>query len=376
MPQSFPARLMIGASEHSADLLYATRMFVPDPFVWLQTGRKTLGVFSALEVDRARGQARLDEVMEQSQVEALLKRPPAAAAGRFLHSIAALLRSRRIRTVEVPYWTEAGLVEFLRSEKIRVEIVDGPFFPGREIKTEEEVRAIIRGQRQAEAGMARAFEVLRACSEGNRRLLRWNGRALTSEILRGEIDAAVVRAGGIPGHTIVAGGLQGCDPHERGHGPLRAHEALILDIFPRDQSSGYFGDLTRTVVKGRASEALRRQYATVLAGQKKALRAIKAGVDGAKLHQSVKDFFTSEGYPTEQREGRWVGFFHGTGHSLGLEIHEPPRFAAGKFKAGHVMTVEPGLYYPETGGVRIEDLVTVTRTGHRNLTRTPKFLEI
>jgi Xaa-Pro aminopeptidase len=107
-----------------------------------------------------------------------------------------------------------------------------------------------------------------------------------------------------------------------------------------------------------------------------ALRAMKPGVDGAKLHAAVKDFFTAKGYPTELREGRWVGFFHGTGHSLGLEIHEPPRFAAGKFKVGQVMTVEPGIYDPAVGGVRIEDLVVLVPGGIRNLTRCPKFLEL
>ena len=367
---------MVGASEHCADLLYATRLFVPDPFIWLQTGRRTVGVFSTLEVDRARTQARVDEVVEQSLLEARLKRTPPGAGERFYLAVETLLRTRRIRAVEVPAWTEAGLVDFLRREKITVRVAQESFFPGRGIKTAEEVRWITRGQRQAEAGMERAFEVLRASAAGPRRVLRWGGKVLTSEILRGEIDAAVVRAGGLPARTIVAGGIQGCDPHEVGHGPLRADEAIILDIFPRDQASGYFGDLTRTVVKGRASEGLRRQYSTVLEGQKRALKKMKAGTDGAKLHAEVKDFFTASGYPTEQRDGRWVGFFHGTGHSLGLEIHEPPRFAAGRLKAGQAMTVEPGLYYPETGGVRIEDLVMVTRTGVRNLTRTAKFLEL
>lgn len=376
MPKISPARLMVGASEHCADLLYATGLFVPDPFIWLQAGRRTVGVFSTLEVDRARAQARVGEVVEQSLLETRLKRTPAGAVERFYLVVEALLRTRHIRTVEVPAWTEAGLVDFLRREKIAVRVVQESFFPGRGFKTAEEVRWITRGQRQAEAGMERSFEVLRAAATGPRRVLRWGGKTLTSEILRGEIDAAVVRAGGLPARTIVAGGIQGCDPHESGHGPLRADEAIILDIFPRDQASGYFGDLTRTVVKGRASEALRKQYDTVLAGQLKTLKAMKAGADGARLHEAVKDFFTASGYPTEQRNGRWVGFFHGTGHSLGLEIHEPPRFAAGRLKAGQAMTVEPGLYYPETGGVRIEDLVIVTRTGVKNLTRTAKFLEL
>jgi Xaa-Pro aminopeptidase len=374
--RSSQARLMVGASEHCADLLYATGMFVPDPFVWLEISGRSCAVFSALEVDRARSQARVDEVIDQSEMEKHLKREPTDAAERFLLALEALLRRRRVRRLAVPDWTPAGVVEFLRAEGVRVEVSREPFFPEREIKTKEEIAAITRGQRQAEAGMARAFEVLRAAKPGRGKRLRWADRPLTSERLRGEIDAAVVRAGGLPARTIVAGGLQACDPHECGHGPLRADEAIILDIFPRDQASGYYGDLTRTVVKGRASEALRRQYLTVKAGQAMALRAMKPGVDGAKLHAAVKDFFTAKGYPTELREGRWVGFFHGTGHSLGLEIHEPPRFAAGKFKVGQVMTVEPGIYDPAVGGVRIEDLVVLVPGGIRNLTRCPKFLEL
>jgi Xaa-Pro aminopeptidase len=351
-------------------------MFVPDPFVWLEISGRSCAMFSALEVDRARSQARVDEVIDQSEMEKHLKRQPSDAAERFLLALEALLRRRRVRRLAVPDWTPAGVVEFLRAEGVRVEVSREPFFPEREIKTKEEIAAITRGQRQAEAGMARAFEVLRAAKPGRGKRLRWADRPLTSERLRGEIDAAVVRAGGLPARTIVAGGLQACDPHECGHGPLRADEAIILDIFPRDQASGYYGDLTRTVVKGRASEALRRQYLTVKAGQAMALRAMKPGVDGAKLHAAVKDFFTAKGYPTELREGRWVGFFHGTGHSLGLEIHEPPRFAAGKFKVGQVMTVEPGIYDPAVGGVRIEDLVVLVPGGIRNLTRCPKFLEL
>ena len=218
--------------------------------------------------------------------------------------------------------------------------------------------------------------MLRAAKIDRKKFIIWNGKKLTSEILRGEIDAAVIRHGGLPANTIVAGGIQGCDPHEKGHGPLMEHQSIILDIFPRDQRSGYFGDLTRSIVKGRANDQLKRLYATVLAAQKMVLRELKPGIDGNALHEKVKNYFTISGYPTEQRNGRWTGFFHGTGHSLGLEIHEAPRFSAGKFKQNQIMTVEPGLYIPEIGGVRIEDLVVLTANGNRNLTKAAKFLEL
>ena len=188
----------------------------------------------------------------------------------------------------------------------------------------------------------------------------WSGKPLTSELLRAEIDSAILRAGGLPANTIVAGGDQACDPHERGRGPLFANSLIILDIFPRDAASGYFGDMTRTVVRGRASDEQRDLWETVRDGQEMALKKMKPGVDGLTLHNAIKKLFADRGYPTEVRKGRQVGFFHGTGHGLGLEIHEYPRFQKTVFKKGQVLTVEPGLYYPGLGGVRLEDVAVLT----------------
>jgi Xaa-Pro aminopeptidase len=157
---------------------------------------------------------------------------------------------------------------------------------------------------------------------------------------------------------------------------LRAHELIILDLFPRAAASGYFGDMTRTVVRGRASDAQRKLWETCLEGQKRALRAIKPGRSGKAVQDDVRQYFTDQGYPTERREGRWSGFFHGLGHGLGLEIHESPRVGTTTFHPGQVVTVEPGLYIPGFGGVRHEDVVTITKTGHRLLSRFPKPLEI
>src|SRR5437899_2025324 len=155
--------------------------------------------------------------------------------------------------------------------------------------------------------------------------LERNGRTLTSEVLRAEIDSAILRAGGSPNGTIVAGGDQACDPHERGFGPLYADSLIILDVFPRDPKTGYFGDMTRTVLRGCASEAQRKHWETVKAGQTLALKRIKAGVDGMTIHKAIQELFASRGFPTGVRNGRRVGFFPGTGHGLGLEIHEHPR---------------------------------------------------
>jgi len=192
------------------------------------------------------------------------------------------------------------------------------------------------------------------------------------------VNTTIMAQGWVPSHTIIASGDQCCDPHHEGSGPIKADASIIFDIFPRSQKTGYFGDLSRTVVRGRASQRLKQAYATVREGQELAFRMIRDGVDGQRVHQKILDLFGRRGFPTGKIGGRMQGFFHGTGHGLGLDIHEPPRIAAiqATLRAGHVVTVEPGLYYPGMGGVRLEDVVVVTAKGNYNLTRYPKFLEI
>src|SRR5207249_11659651 len=193
------------------------------------------------------------------------------------------------------------------------------------------------------------------------------------------IDIAIIHAGGLANHTIVAGGQQGCDPHESGHGPLRANQPIVIDVFPRSQKTGYFGDITRTVVKGRASEAVRKLYHTVVGGQEVAFAGLTHGKLGTEVHQSVQKYFKEHGYKTAKFRGRMHGFFHGTGHGLGVELHEAPRLnidSKDTLRAGNVVTVEPGLYYPGCGGVRLEDVALVTPKAPRNLTKFEKILEL
>ena len=364
-------RLIVAASESDPDMLYATRFFAPDAFVYLEQGGRRTAMLSDLEIDRGRMQARVDEVVAFRDVAARAGKAPSFAAVTIR-----LLKERRVRRVAVPGSFPLGLATELTNAGIRLEPLRDLFFPEREFKTAEELRSIRRALSITETGMARGVEVLTAANIGPRNRLLWGGRPLTSERLRAEIESAILHAGGQPAHTIVAGGEQACDPHERGTGPLNANTLIILDIFPKDVRSGSYGDMTRPVVRGKATDAQRQLWQTVLEGQEMALNAMKPGVDGTEVHDSVQQFFTDRGYPTEQRNGRWTGFFHGTGHGLGLELHEEPRFARTHFKPGQVLTVEPGLYYPGLGGVRIEDVVTVTERGIRLLSKFEKRLEV
>src|SRR5437588_2175295 len=368
-------RLIVAASETDPDMLYATKFWAPDPFIFLQRNGKRTLVLSDLEIDAGLKQAQAVEVLRLSRFEREVKGKPKKAPP-YEKVLAHFLKKRGVRSATVPANFPLRYAEELTTNKIRVRATNGFFWPEREAKSNEEVKMMGQALRITEKGLKRAIEVLKQSKPGSGKRLQWHGKALTSEILRAEIDSAILRAGGVPLGTIVAGGDQACDPHERGFGPLYADSLIILDVFPRDAKTGYFGDMTRTVLRGRASDAQRRLWDAVKAGQALALRRIKAGVDGMTIHKAIQELFASRGFPTEIRKGRRVGFFHGTGHGLGLEIHEYPRLQKVRLKAGHALTVEPGLYYPGVGGARLEDVVLVTKAGCRILSRFPKQLEI
>ena len=369
------ARLIVAPSDTDADMLYATRIFIGDPFIFLQQKGKRILVLSDLEIDRAKKNAKADEFVMFNQLEREVQ-GKAKKAPPYEKVLAHFLTKRGVKRALVPANFPLGFANEIKRNGIALETSNGLFWPAREKKTTEEIRLLERALRMTETGMKRGMEILKASKPGTGKKLKWSGKTLTSETLRAEIDSAILRAGGVPTNTIVAGGDQACDPHERGFGPLRADSLIILDIFPRDGKTGYWGDMTRTVVRGRASEQQRKLWEAVKAGQRLALKRIKAGVDGVSIHQAITELFERRGFPTEVRNGRRVGFFHGTGHGLGLEIHEYPRLQKVVLKAGQCLTVEPGLYYPGIGGARIEDVVIVEKTGCRILSRFPKQLEI
>lgn len=381
--------LIVADSERDANMLYATGMFVPDPFIYFRHRGKSSVVMSDLEIDRAQHEARVDEVISMTEVTQPLEKKLGRRA-KFGDIIAAIFRQRGIRAARVPANFSLIHAQHLREHGIRIETDDHPIFPLRELKRPDEVKAIERSLRTTEAGLAAGIAAIRASRPGKDGRLRLGGSVLTSERVRAEIDIAMIRLGGLGAHTIVAGGDQACEPHDRGSGPLRANQAIILDVFPRDERSGYYGDMTRTVVRGKASDALRRQFAAVREAQRAAIRTIRAGIDGRTVHRAVQKVFDERGYKTgivspnqkskiqNPKSARQQGFFHGTGHGLGLQVHEAPRMGAVpcRLRAGHVVTVEPGLYYPGIGGIRIEDVVLVTTNGCRMLSNFPVALEI
>ncbi|HVO09344.1 MAG TPA: Xaa-Pro peptidase family protein [Vicinamibacteria bacterium] len=369
------ARLVYAASETDADILYPTGFFAPDPFLFIQKGRTRYLVMSDLEMDRARKQATVDRVLSWTKVAAPLEKGGKKAKP--AEVIALALRRLGLRRIAVPESFPLGLARELDARGIRLDLLPDPFWPEREVKQAREVRAIEQSLRAAEAGLLAGIEALRSSRVKSGWLWR-DGRRFTAEDLRSVVNTRMMADGYLPSHTICAHGDQAVDPHEEGHGPIRANTPIVMDIFPRSEKTGYFGDLTRTVVRGRASFALHELYAIVHEGVRLGHSRLREGVEGMDVHREIQALFERQGYHTGIKDGRMQGFFHGTGHGVGLQIHEAPSVGKRKnrLRAGHVVTVEPGLYYLGLGGVRIEDMALVTKTGSRCLTRVPKQLEV
>jgi Xaa-Pro aminopeptidase len=369
------ALLIIAAGEADSNLYYATRFLAPDPFVFLQVDGRRVLLMSDLEIDRARAQSRVDEVLSLSEYEE--KARQRWQAPHLADTTSLLLEAYGVRSVTVPSTFPLEHADRLREKEIRVTPKADPFFPERLLKSEEEISAIELTQRHTETALEAALNVLRE-SEIRGEYVYWRGSVLTSEHLKKIINVSLMENDCIAQHTIVACGIDGVDPHNQGSGPIRAHASIVFDIFPRSSQSRYFADMTRTVVKGKASDGLQRMYEAVLAGQERGIELVRDGASGQSIHQEVTRTMEARGFETGVVDGRNQGFFHGTGHGVGLDIHEPPRISKTDhtLRAGQVVTVEPGLYYSRWGAVRIEDLVIVQPDGCRNLTKFPKFLEL
>jgi Xaa-Pro aminopeptidase len=366
-----PPPLLYADTERSPDMLYFGRVSVPDAFIAFGLRGKKYAVVSALEFGRVKKVSDFDVVLPlerflQRARELWPQRKVGAAEVIYL-----LAKDHRQSRFTVPDDFPAAIYEKLYELGLDVTVADQPLFPARELKTPAEAAAIREGNRCSALGFAAAEKLLRASKPRGRTLVH-RGEVLTSEKLKFAIEVACLEAGAVSANTIVAGGDQACDPHERGSGPLRPGELIIIDIFPRVTRTGFHGDMTRTFLRGRASDAQRAIVAAVRAAQLAALRAIRANVNGRDVHRKVVEVFATRGFETKHTPQGSVGFFHGTGHGLGLAVHEAPRLSGSvdsTLKKGAVVTVEPGLYYPGIGGCRIEDVVQVTTARPKMLSR-------
>lgn len=356
---------MIGTSRNVPDLFWLTRFDAPDPVcavAW--PGGETLLVVSAMELGRARRTAAAGCTVETVETLGLPQRVRSSQGA----TLAAVLSGRKVKNVSVDASFPVGAARLLEKAGVKVGVATAsPFARSRQVKSEAEVRCIRECQRAARAAENALRLAIRASEPDSRGRLVYDGAPLTSERARLIVRGVLAARGALDmDGTIVAGGVQAADPHESGSGPLKTGQTIVADIFPRLLKSGYWGDMTRTHFHGRLSPQLRKMYDAVAEAQKIGIAAVKPGVSGAAVHAAVKDFFERRGFKTgRDASGRPYGFIHSTGHGVGLEIHEEPRLSpsGSLLRPGMVVTVEPGLYYPGVGGVRIEDTVLVVPSG-------------
>lgn len=236
-------------------------------------------------------------------------------------------------------------------------------------------------QRVTEEAMEMACRTIARAKAGRGGLLSHDGAALTSERVRSMISTFLMERGYFNPPSIVACGSQGGDCHDHGHGELFADRAIIVDIFPRNQTTLYNGDCTRTVVNGTPSAELLRMHGAVVEAKAAAIAATKAGRTGEDVHRATMEALGKHGFerglPKADSPETYTSMQHGTGHGVGLDVHEPPLLDMGGpvLVAGDALTIEPGLYSRAYGGVRVEDMVVVTRDGCINLNSLPEGLD-
>ena len=362
-------RVMIAAPDADADVLYRTRFWAPDPITYIEMDGKRVLIVSDLEAGRALETAKVDEVVSSTTLGRELKEQ--GQEKRELADIVHYFLMQRGAGAEpllMPGSTAAQHVDTLRSLGHHVELGKTPFWPERRHKEPWEIRNIEDTLRHTEAAVASARTMIRG-ADARDGVLYVDNEMLTSERVRNFIQVFLLKRGCSGAAPIVSCGSQAALPHEIGSGPLRTNETIILDVFPQSMETRYCADTTRTLVHGVPSEAAVSMHRAVAEAVQLVLDGIKPGVDGKALHSRVVSLFKDRGFETATKNGKPEGFFHGTGHGVGLEVHEQPRISEVSciLEEGDVVTVEPGLYYPDIGGIRIEELVVVEKDGCRNL---------
>ena len=370
---------LIDADSTDADQYYLSGFDAPDPFLTLYDGSVRLLFARSLEYGRAVAES------DGETVERFVDYDYAAAVDEHGREdaddvvIARFLDSYGVDTVAVPPRFPLSRADGLREQGIDVRVDRDATVTGvRAVKTDDELDARRAAQRANEAAMAAAEELLAGATvEGDR--LYHDGEVLTSERVKEEIEVTLLREGCALDETIVACGRDAADPHDRGSGPLAPDEPIIVDIFPQNKASKYHADMTRTFCVGTPAETLAEWYDLTERAYRAALAAVEPGVTGEAVHDAACDVYEDAGLPTLRADdGAETGFIHSTGHGVGLDVHELPSVAPGgaELQPGNVISIEPGLYDPEVGGVRIEDLIAVTEDGYENLTEYPVELVV
>jgi Xaa-Pro aminopeptidase len=375
--QALPDVLIYADTVRSPAMRHEVPIAVPDPFLYVERNGSRHTVSTSFEVGRI---AAIPGGLQAHPYEEFgFDELIASGLDREDVDLAVAVEACKALGVEeasVPPSFPFGLAERLRTAGIQVHPDRPTFASRRRTKSQAEIAGIRRAQRAAEAGMDAARDLLRRAEPSGAGLVV-DGEPLTSERIKQAILGAFLAHGVVADEFIVAHGAQGAVGHDMGSGPIAAGEPVVIDLWPRDPETACYADMTRTYVVGEPPDEIVEYHRLVKQALDRALEATRAGVPGMDVFRLVCEVFQDAGYPTQltKAPGEVLdhGFFHGLGHGVGLEVHEPPWLgrAPGDLVAGDVVTLEPGLYRQGFGGVRLEDLVLVTEDGAENLTEYP-----
>ncbi|MSR29043.1 MAG: aminopeptidase P family protein [Phycisphaerales bacterium] len=368
-------------------LYHRVRFSVGDPAALVtveglhgSTTPKRILILRDIEVDRARQAARADHFFSPSDF------PPAGGLSgdretATAQAVAECVKRSGATSVELDRSTPAIYWHVLAAAGLKVSCDLEAGVSDRRTKDPTEVASLRQCQADTEAVVRMACELVASASTTAEGVLVRDGKPLTSQRLREAIDVFLLRRGYQNPESIIAGGAQGSDCHHLGQGELRTCEPIIIDIFPRSKRTLYHGDCTRTVVHGAINSELARMHGAVVEAKRAAIAVIAPGVTGAAVHAEavrvLRDAGFGVGMPRSDETWVQARMTHGTGHGVGLEVHEPPLLAekGPQLVIGDILTVEPGLYQPGLGGIRVEDMVVVTEAGCENFSTLPEGLD-
>ncbi|MHB0960634.1 MAG: M24 family metallopeptidase [Pirellulaceae bacterium] len=370
------ATMMAGIPAHNMALYHRLRFLVGDPAVLIELeeqGKSTsLLILRDIEMERAKMHARVDRVACPAQFapeEGLSGDRETATA----QSAAEYLRRQNVTHVTADRSFPLIYAHALREAGIEVQCDLELGVTVRRAKDAEEIQHLRTCQRVTEQAIELACALIARARPNRQGALEHDGAPLTSERVRAAIDVFLLERGYANPTSIVAGGPAGADCHNLGSGVLYSGQPVIVDVFPQNRQTLYFGDCTRTVVHGEVSDTLRQMRDAVAAAKAAGIAAVRAGVTGQHVHEATIAVIQQHGYavglPADDAPETYCAMVHGTGHGVGLEVHEPPLLDKGgpALVVGDALTVEPGLYCKALGGLRLEDLVIATQDGCENL---------
>lgn len=377
------AYLMAGIPDKNSSLYHAIRFNVGDPAAIVTLNGsgppKSMLILRDIEVSRARRQAKVNEVYCPADFEPEgglsgdreTATAQAAAECLFRHGIKSVIADRSLPLI---------FADVIRSRGIEVCCDMDKGVADRRAKDQQEIEFLRQAQQVTEEAVEMACRMIAQAQPDREGVLIHDGVPLTSERVRFEIDVFLLKKGYSNPPSIIAGGPTGADCHDIGNGLLRTSEPIIVDIFPQNRLTRYNGDCTRTVVNGEISDVLVKMHAAVVSAKRAGTAEVKAGVTGEKVHRAVIEKIQQHGFsiglPTADSPKEYTAMVHGTGHGIGLEVHEPPLldFKGPKLVVGDALTIEPGLYSEAIGGIRVEDMVIVTEAEAISLNQLPEGL--